>query len=72
MEGMQHWRTIRVRRNVMGRSDSRYPCQRLFTLTLPDDLFAEACERARQDKTSVSEAIRTLMQWGVDSALRDQ
>lgn len=35
---------------------------------LDDEMFGEIKARATANKTSVSEEVRTLIQWGLDSA----
>ncbi len=45
----------------------RYPSQRILSVAYPDELFAEVRRLAQRSGVSVSEQMRTLVQWGLDS-----
>jgi hypothetical protein len=56
------------KRVAMGGTDARYPCRRLFTIAFDTEAVALVRAMAPASNVSVSEQIRTLVEWGIESA----
>lgn len=59
--------TRTIRRRIRGGKDARYPCQRLLTVAFDDATFLVMRNRAERERTSVSEQVRLLVQWGLEA-----
>ena len=57
----------RLRRAAKGGADPRYPGRRLFTIAFDAETIDAVRGMAAQANVSISEQIRTLVEWGIES-----
>lgn len=61
---LAHYERNRGEPGAVGRRSGR---QLSLTVCLDDEMFAELKRRSLSENTSMSEQVRTLVQWGLDS-----